>query len=84
MFFFIFSKRGKSFPQRIYYFQYNSGLGKTRLTKNGLPPEPNLRMASLTSEVKAYVHPNPIVLPENRPKARVVVFASREDIPEFW
>ena len=57
---------------------------ETRLAENGIPPEPNLRMVSLINLVKAYIHPNLIVLPENRSKTRLVVFASHKAIPEFW
>ena len=58
---------------------------ETRLTENGIPPEPNLRMVSLIYLLKAYIHPHLIVLliPENRSKARIVVFASRKANPEF-
>ena len=40
--------------------------------------------ASLVPQAKAYIHPNLIVPPVNRSKARIVVFASRKAIPEFW
>ena len=56
---------------------------ETRLTENGVPPEPNLLMVSLIYWVKAYIHPNLNVPPENRSKARIVVFASRKAIAEF-
>ena len=57
---------------------------KTRLTENGVLPEPNLRMVRLIHEVKATIHPSHILPPENRSKARIAVFASRKDIPEIW
>ena len=37
--FFMFVK--KYFPQQLYYFQHNSAC-ETRITENGIPPEPNL------------------------------------------
>ena len=72
-----------SFPQQMYYFQYILVAWETRLTENGIPPEPNLRMVRSIHEVKAYIHPSHILLPENRSKARIAVFASRKAIPGF-
>ena len=40
-----------SFPQQMYYFQYILVAWETRLTENGIPPEPNLCWGKLnTSE----------------------------------
>ena len=40
--------------------------------------------ASLIPQIQAYIHPNLMVLPVTRSKARIVVFASRKAIPECW
>ena len=58
---------------------------ETRLTENGIPPEPNLCWcsASLIPQIKGYIHHNLIVLPVNSSKARIVVFESRKAIPEL-
>ena len=39
---------------------------ETRLTENGIPPEPNLRIASLVSLNKAYIHPYPFMQVPNQ------------------
>ena len=72
-FFFIFLKI-MSFPQQLYCFQHNSGLRNTPYGK---------RHASRTE--RAYRKLNIFfVLPVYHSKARLVVFASRKAIPEFW
>ena len=83
--FFIFKVYGKKCIFRSWYTISSIIVAwETRLTENGVPPEPNLLMVSLIYWVKAYIHPNLNVLPENRSKARIVVFASRKAIAEFW
>ena len=58
---------------------------ETRLTENGTSPEPNQSVgSSLIPQIQAHIHPNLIVLPVTRSKARIVVFASRKAIPELW
>ena len=57
---------------------------ETRLTKKAYLPNRTCVGASLVPQIKAYIHPNLIVLPVHRSKARIVVFASRKALPEFW
>ena len=43
----------------------------------------HIKRTVLILQIKAYVHPDLIVLPVNRSKARIVVFTSLEAFPEF-
>ena len=71
------------FVQQFYCFRY-TGAAKTRLTENGVSPEPNLLGLRSLSRKKAYINPN-LCLTASRPrKVRLIVFASRKVVPVFW
>ena len=71
-----------------FYTRTRSSKMKSQKGQKGSIFEPHnflhIKRTVLILQIKAYVHPDLIVLPVTRSKARIVVFASRKAIPECW